>query len=197
MLTSGLELPKPDVPWYVPQAVVDGSQPFGGFRSERPSAGVAQRALDTYRWAHENAIALLDNAQLLEAKGRFARAFAIAATALEEVGKSQYAADVSTGFIAADDFEKNLRDHRHKTQYAGRAVLAGDLQRPLLGVKDVAEHLFQRRNEALYASPTNRVQDEDFQHDARTLIAYCEAWLERIRRQEGLSERIGTKAFLK
>jgi AbiV family abortive infection protein len=197
VLTSGLELPEPDIPWYVPQAVIDGQQSFGGFRSQRPSPDVAQRALDTYHWADENAIALLEEARFLEAKGRFARAFASACTALEEIGKSQYAADVYTGFISPDDFEKNMRNHRHKTRYAGRAVLSGGIQRPLLGDEKAAERIFDRRNQALYASPTKRVDDADFEHDARTMIDYCETWIERIRSQEEIAERIGTKAFLK
>ena len=197
VLTSGLELPEPDVPWYVPQAVLEGRQAFGGFRSERPPADIAKNALGTYKRADENAIALLEEARFLADKGRFARAFALAATALEEIGKSQYAADVYTGFIAPDDFEKNLRNHRHKTRYAGRAVLSGGLQRPLLGDETAAKKIFERRNEALYASPANKVEDDDFGHDAATMIDYGEAWIERIRSQEEISERIGTKAFLK
>jgi hypothetical protein len=61
----------------------------------------------------------------------------------------------------------------------------------------IAKELFKHRNEALYASPINKVDDAAFEHDAATLIEYCEAWLERIRSQEAVAERIGTKAFLK
>lgn len=197
VLTSGLELPEPDVPWYVPQAVVEGRQPFGGFRQDRPSPDIAQKALDTYRSADDNAVALLGEARLLAANGRRARAFALACTALEEIGKSQYAADVYTGFIPSDGFERNMRDHKLKTGYAARVVQTGELIEPFLRDATTAKQIFERRNDALYASPTNRVDDGDFEHDAQTMIDYCEAWLERIRSQEEIAERIGTKAFLK
>ena len=58
---------------------------------------------------------MVEDAEVLIAADRYARAFALAATALEEVGKSQYAADVSTGFLAGDEFDRNLRDHRFKS----------------------------------------------------------------------------------
>ena len=48
-------------------------------------------------------------------EGRHARAFALACTALEEIGKSQYAADVYTGFLPAHDFEKIIRRHHFKS----------------------------------------------------------------------------------
>lgn len=197
VLSSGLELPEPDVPWYVPRAVAEGEQPLGGFRQERPSKSVAQKALDTYHSADDNAISLLDEARLLGTNGRCARAFALACTAIEEIGKSQYAADVYTGFIPPDGFEHNIRDHKLKTGYAGRVVQSGEIIEPFLRDRSTAKKIFARRNDAMYASPTNKVNDEAFKHDAKTMIAYCEAWLERIRSQEEIAERIGTKAFLK
>lgn len=60
-----------------------------------------------------------------------------------------------------------------------------------------AAKIFDRRNKALYASPKEKVDDADFEHDARTMIHYCGVWLDRIRSQEEIAERIGTKAFLK
>jgi hypothetical protein len=70
---------------------------------------------------------------------------------------------------------------------------------PFSVLKDqhVADELFSRRNDALYASPTNEVDDAAFEQDAATMIDYCLTWSERIRRQEEIAERIGTKAFLK
>jgi hypothetical protein len=106
-LSTGMELPEPDVPIYFPKAlVVSGRLTALEFRQERPPEDVAQQALDTYRWAHNNAVALLEEAQMLSTNGRHARAFALACSALEEIGKSQYAADVSTGFIPHDGFER-------------------------------------------------------------------------------------------
>ena len=50
-----------------------------------------------YATAHNNAVDLLSEAELLLGKKAYARAFAIAYTALEEISKSQFAADVYTG----------------------------------------------------------------------------------------------------
>jgi len=60
---------------------------------------------------------LLQEAQMLSSKGRHACAFALACTALEEIGKSQYAADVYTGFVPPDDFDKIIRRHEFKSAY--------------------------------------------------------------------------------
>lgn len=198
VLSSGTELPEPDVPIYVRESVVNGGQPPSlAFRRERPTKEIAQKAIDTYRWADDNAIALLQEAQMLASKGRHARAFALACTALEEIGKSQYAADVYTGFVPPDDFEKIIRRHEFKSAYPSRFVEFGPLIQPFLKDEHIAEELFKRRNDALYASPTNKMDDAAFEQDAATMIDYCETWLERIRSQEEIAERIGTKAFLK
>jgi hypothetical protein len=126
VLSSGTELPTPDVPIYLHESVAKGGEsPRLEFRRERPPKDVAQKAIDTYRWADDNAIALLQEAQLLSSKGRHARAFALACTALEEIGKSQYAADVYTGFVPPDDFEKFIRKHEFKSAYPSRFVELG------------------------------------------------------------------------
>jgi len=197
VLSSGTELPSPDVPIYLPLDGLKGKLPAPEFRYERPTPELAQRALDIYRWAEANAFALLDDANVLASQGRFARAFALASTALEEIGKSQYAADVCTGFLPPDGFDKNIRDHRLKSAYASRYVELGSLVQPLLKDKGVARELFARRNDALYVSAVNEIDNSAFENDATTMIDYCGTWLERIRCQEEIAERIGTKAFLK
>lgn len=197
VLSNGAELPKPDVPLFVSQEVIDGRRPFGGFRRERPDQATARKAFDTYKWAADNAIELIEDARLLARSARHARAFALACTALEEIGKSQYAADVYTGFIPSNGFEENIRNHKLKTGYAARVVESGELLEPLLRDKETAKKIFERRNDALYASPDHKVENAAFEADALTMIAYCEAWVERIRSQEEIAERIGSKAFLK
>lgn len=196
VLSSGLELPEPDVPIYVPEIIAKDRSSVD-LRRERPPSDIAQNALDTYRRAGDNAASLLEEAHILSSVGRHSRAFALAATALEEIGKSQYAADVYTGFIPHEGFETNIRDHRLKTGYANRVVQFGTIIEPFLRDKDTAETVFQRRNDSLYASSSNMPDDAVFEDDAHTMIDYCEAWLDRIRRQEEIAERIGTRAFLK
>lgn len=198
VLDSGTRLPDPEVPIYVSRSVLEGETPprFDYPRS-RPSSDVAQKALDTYRWADDNAIALIQEAWILSSRGRHARALALACTALEEIGKSQYAADVYTGFVSPDGFDRMIRNHEFKSAYASRFVEFGPLVLPFVKDEHIAEELFKRRNDGMYASPTNKVDDAVFKRDATTLIAYCDAWIRCIRGQEEISERIGTKAFLK
>jgi hypothetical protein len=83
--------------------------------------------------------------------------------ALEEIGKSQYAADVSTGFVPWDGFDRSFRSHQFKSAYPGRFVEFGTLIQPLLKDGQIAHELFDRRNDAFYASPTNRVADTAFE----------------------------------
>jgi hypothetical protein len=81
--------------------------------------------------------------------------------------------------------------------YQTRAVEFAPEIIPVLIDDVVGPALFQRRNEALYASPAGEVTDSDFEHDAPVLIDYCDAWLTRIHDQEAIAERIGTTAVLK
>jgi AbiV family abortive infection protein len=99
--------------------------------------------------ADGNAVALLEEARILADKGRHARAFALACIALEEAGKSQYAADVYAGFIPPGGFEQNIRTNQLKTGYANRVVQFGDLIQPFLRDEHTAEAIFKRRNDAL------------------------------------------------
>lgn len=198
VLSSGVELPTPEVPIYVRQATIEsGALTLLSLPGWSPPGEVAHRALITYRAAWKNAVALLEDARTLRYAGRFARAFALAATSLEEIGKSQYAADVHTGFVPYVDFESAIRDHRFKSAYQSRAVEFGPEIVPMIMDATMGPALFDRRNEALYASPAGEVVDADFDHDASEMTRYCEAWLLKIHRQESIAERIGTRAFLK
>lgn len=199
MLSRGIQLPDPHVPIYVdPTALESGGPGVQRLPRRDRSPEVQQAALETYQRAHNNAVELVADARVLHKSGRFARAFAIACTALEEIGKSQFAADVYTGFSPPHEFVKMIRDHRFKSAYATRAVVFSFLVEPNLHLDgDTAEELFQLRNDALYASPVTEIADANFEDDATTMIEYCETWLETIVRMEMLAERIGTRAFLK
>jgi len=197
VLSDGTGLPEPAVPLFVSQEVIEGRQAFTGFRRESPDEATARKALDAYKWADDNAVELIADARILAKEGRHARAFALACTAFEEIGKSQYAADVYTRFIPADGFERKMLDHKLKTGYAARVVQSAEFLEPFLRDKDTGKKVFRRRNDALYASPANQIDNAAFEDDAATMISYCEAWIEHIRRQEEIAERIGTNAFLK
>lgn len=70
--------------------------------------------LKLYNASLKNATELLRESEILFEKEKYARAYALAFTALEEISKSQLAADVFTGLIAEADFKKAYRDHREK-----------------------------------------------------------------------------------
>jgi len=91
-----------------------------------------------------------------------------------------------------------LKDHRFKSAYATRAIVFSTLPSPNLHLDDAtAKQLFDLRNDALYATPDYDVENAGFESDAAMMIEYSETWLETIVSTERISERIGTKGFLK
>jgi AbiV family abortive infection protein len=192
-------LPDPNVPIYVDRAAFEsGRLGVQSLPTYQALAEIQSAALETYTRAHNNAVDLVGEANILLRSGRHARAFALACTALEEIGKSQFAADVYTGFSPPDEFVKMIRDHRFKSAYATRAVVFSSLPSPNLHLDAAtAMQLFELRNDALYAAPDNDVENADFESDAAMMIEYCETWLETIVSIERVSEMIGTKGFLK
>jgi len=85
--------------------------------------------------------------------GRYARAYALAFTALEEISKSQMAADVFTGFIDEEEFWAVFRDHRKKIDTMGWA--SDDASRYVDGDErfvEIYEPSFAERNDALYVN---------------------------------------------
>jgi AbiV family abortive infection protein len=69
---------------------------------------------ELYRKAHNNAVELLSEAELLFENKKYTRAYFLAFTGLEEIAKSQLAADVYTTFIDEEMFWKYLKDHKRK-----------------------------------------------------------------------------------
>jgi AbiV family abortive infection protein len=72
--------------------------------------------LDIYYDALQNAVDLNDAAELLHESRKYAQAYALAYTALEEVSKSQFAADVSTGIRSEQEFKDFFQSHRKKLE---------------------------------------------------------------------------------
>lgn len=69
-----------------------------------------EKFLELYRIAHNNAVDLLAEAEILFANKKYARAYFLAFTGLEEIAKSQLAADVFTGFIKeVGDISRNRK----------------------------------------------------------------------------------------
>jgi AbiV family abortive infection protein len=161
--------------------------------------------LALYRLAHNNASDLLRDAEILLEKERYPRAYALAFTALEEIAKSQLAADVFTGLIEEEEFLKYYLKHEKKI---GRMAWATEDAKRYLDLLDGGEDLeiekptFGRRNDGMYVSLTNgkvvSPSDVISRDDARGIIHTVEVALRRIHEvTEFWGHQIGTKGFMK
>ena len=160
--------------------------------------------LNLYNASLKNARELLRESEILFEKEKYARAYALAFTALEEISKSQLAADVFTGLIAEEDFKKAYRDHREKID---RMVWATEDAKEYLAMPeedylDVQEVSFANRQSAMYVgfdggkaiSPSDVIGREQ----ARSIIHTVAVALQRIFEvTEYMGHQIGTKGFMK
>ena len=169
--------------------------------------------LEIYNKAHNNAILLLRSSELLFSKKSYHHAYALAYTALEEISKSQFAADVYTRLQSEYDFKKFYLDHKKKlssVQWAHHDAK----NRPKwhgpdiddIEVIDPDQPSFEKRKASLYVdvdflnmkvyTPVNVVTEKD----AKDIIHIVEVALQRIfevSNDEFGTGRIGTKGFMK
>jgi AbiV family abortive infection protein len=158
--------------------------------------------LKLYRSARNNAVDLVEEAQILFDKGKFARAFFLAFTALEEISKSQLAADVFTGFISEAEFGKYYLKHEKKIE---RMVWATDEAQHYLDAwedsyMELKPPTISARMNALYVSLREKnvqsPQDIVSENDARGVIRTVAAALDAIVRNEAMGYQPGTKGFM-
>lgn len=165
-----------------------------------------------YAKAHNNAVELLSEARILFDKEKYARAYFLAFTGLEEISKSQLAADVYTGFILEDKFWKHYRNHNNKIdrmQWAHDDANSYPYNQIWLGpdVDDVeriapSEPLWEKRQKSLYVEITNdqiTTPEEGITGgDAQEVIHVLDIALHRIMEvTEYHGHQIGTKGFMK
>ncbi len=161
--------------------------------------------LDLYWACLSNSGDLLKEAELLVSHGHVPRAYFLAYTALEELGKSQVVADYFYDLVSDAEFDAAFRDHVFKAAYINRYVqIPKDLDQQwfIEYDKGAAKRHVADRGRALYTErkPDNAPQspgDEISATSAEEMIASARNYLEAIRRMEYLTERIGTKAFTK
>ena len=155
-----------------------------------------------YVAAHNNALKLLEEAELLLENNSFARAFMLAFSGLEEIAKSQLAADVYTGYITEADFKSHFTDHKKKI---GRVLWATlDANEHSLYTEEELEALhpkFKDRSAALYCDFSNgKVTSPDdviTKDDATRIIMTLETAITRIVEVEHSQGIMGTKGFMK
>jgi len=160
--------------------------------------------LTIYSSAHRNACQLLSEAEILFEHRGFARAFALAFTALEEISKSQLAADVFAGFIEVSEFQALFRHHKEKIArmdwvYEDEPTCYWDFDE--LG-RIRGKPSFADRNDALYVDVdgkrVRRPEDVIQEEQAKGMISAVRLALERIWvTTEFWGHQIGTKGLLK
>ena len=171
--------------------------------------------LELYNAGNKNAADLLESANILCDRKHHAQAYVLAYTALEEISKSQFAADVFTRLRSEDEFKKSYRAHENKIANVGWAHQdANNYPHKYKWVgpdmEDVEEinpdkPLFSKRQAALYVDidfkkgSVSNPSDVISEKDARDIIHIVEVALERIWEITGEfgGMQIGTKGFMK
>jgi AbiV family abortive infection protein len=176
------------------QFVIEPGKGFkvaGGVEGEKlnifSDTAIAAKVYKAYATCHNNAVALIADAELLYGAGRFPRACALAIIAWEELGKSQIAADYYSGMLTEAEYKPAFKEHRLKTSYLNRAG-AIDGQ-PFLTVAyntTIGHRLEEVRQVALYASADNDPSEEITKENARDIIDRVNEHINYIRYAEEL-----------
>lgn len=171
--------------------------------------------LEIYRVAHNNAADLLKEAEILFEKNCYQCAYFLAFTSLEEISKSQFAADVFTGLCKEEDFNRFYTNHKEKIERVAWAHLdANSYPHNMKWVGpdiDDVEQInpqkphFQKRLDALYVGidfqnqKITKPEEQISESDAREVIRIVGVALERIWEVSGEfgGNQIGTKGFMK
>jgi AbiV family abortive infection protein len=148
---------------------------------------------------------LLSESILLFDHSSYERAYFLGFSALEEISKSQLAADVYTGFIAEEEFKRVYRDHKEKISRIKWIQVDGNLY-PLFredGIK-ISDFDFRKKLRAMYVDLDSRAEkvsspsEAITKADAESIIKAVKVGLYRIYQvTEENGEQIGTKGFMK
>lgn len=171
--------------------------------------------LDIYNAANRNARQLLDAGNLLCDAEQYAQAYVLGFSALEEISKGQFAADVFTGLKTEKEFKNLYRDHLDKIERASWAHF--DANTPPYNLRALdpnfdnvkrmkpAKPNFRLRQNALYVDIDFRKQTVTepekiiTEKDARDILHVVDVALIRIWEITGEfgGMQIGTKGFMK
>lgn len=147
-----------------------------------------------------NSKALIEEAELLFKHDHFARAFSLGITAYEELGKSQIVADYFNDMTSLIEFNDAFKKHDIKSAYNARkfdlniSTITYDVKK--------SKGLLKCRNDSLYVNynddfepqePINIINSED----AAKVIKAARKELEDIIKMAAITERIGSKSFMK
>jgi len=166
---------------------------------------------EIYRQAYNNALDLAIEAQLLFDNKYYPRAYFLAYTALEEISKSQLAADVFTGYSKEDNFIEKYANHKIKINQIGWAHLEANtypynqiwLGPDVDNIEKIVskEPSWEKRLNSLYVGIKNTevvIPSEQIgKNDAHKIIHILDIALKRIWDIEHSGHQIGTKGFMK
>lgn len=158
--------------------------------------------LRLYRACLSNAGALLIEAKLLLAHRHHARAFALAFTAYEEIGKSQVVADFFEDVASKDELDTAFRAHNVKVAYIRRRYLFDrDTSQVTVDYDPAsAREAFRTRTAALYVGfgdGYEPVEPSVSETVAKKSVERVEHLLDEIFQYECITERVGSKSFTK
>jgi len=176
-------------------------------QTEAIEAGRGSIQTDLFKLYHacmKNAYSLTEEAKLLLKHGHNARAFFLALTAYEEIGKAQLTADYITDCVSVEEFERAFKDHDLKMAYnqryislsqetKGEATLEYDLREVKSFVRARMKSLYVSKHALCPQLPSALFTEEA----AAEMIESVIEELISIKYAEWLNQRIGSKGLFK
>lgn len=161
--------------------------------------------LELYLSCLQRASSLLNEAILLFEAGYYPTSYFLGMSALEEISKSQMAADVFTGYITKDDFKESYRYHIKKLERVEWIKIDGNsFPEFFYGSLTIKDFYFKKKLEAMYVDidfnlkQVSHPADKVEKSDAESVIKAVKVGLHRIYEvTEQNGEQIGTKGFMK
>ena len=169
--------------------------------------------LAIYKASLKNGTAFLKEAKILFDNECYARSYFLAYSRLEEISKSQMAADVYTGYKDESFFKELYRNHKKKVERVKWAHLDsldfsvnGYMIKEITGLdfQNIEEPTFEKRQMSMYIDvdlKTNKIYNplvEFSEKEAFGVIHILETAISRIYEMvEDWGHQIGTKGFMK
>lgn len=162
--------------------------------------------LELYCACLRNVQQLIEEAQLLFDHEHFARAFALAIFAYEEIGKSQIVADLFNDLVSKKEFEVAFKQHDIKLAYNTRQFIITEANPWIQGYIDYTKgknkEYLQWRMAGMYVDCDENFQTKEptkeiTKDNASKAIEFVTKKIAEIKKMEYLTERIGSKSFMK
>ena len=153
-----------------------------------------------YEACLNNAKDLANEAEILYQNKCYARAVALAILAFEEIGKSQIVADFLNGMVSKKEFDDAFKKHEIKSAYNWRKFVLDTNTIEYNPSEGKKYHKW--RIDAIYVDYSKEYQAQEpkkifTKDDARKNIDFVNKEIEDIITMEYLTERIGSKSFMK